>query len=456
MTKRSDALLEKIRMGQEMTKMEKFNLIVGLSIPSILAQITTVMMFFIDASMVGHLGAEASASIGLIESTTWLMGSVMSAMSMGFSVQVAHFIGANDFRQARQVFQHALICGGIFSLLMCLVGVVIHHPLPLWLGGGADITADASLYFLVYALTLPLIFLFHLSSSMLKSSGDMHTPSGLSILLCILDVVFNYLFIYIIHLGVLGAALGTASAYLVISVPMLWMAVFKNKILALQPSKEPFTWLWDYVTKALKISLPMAVQSILMSGAQVVSTLIVAPLGNIAIAANSFAITAESLCYMPGYGIGEAATTLVGQTHGAGRFDLCKNFAHMTVGMGMAIMAVMGLIMYIFAPEMIGILSPVEEIRALGTQVLRIEAFAEPFFAAAIVTYSVCVGAGDTLKPAIMNLVSMWCVRLTMAAMLAPHYGLKGVWIAMAVELTFRGSMFLVRLFRGKWLLAMK
>lgn len=384
------------------------------------------------------------------------MGSVMSAMSMGFSVQVAHFIGANDFRQARQVFQHALICGGIFSLLMCLVGVVIHHPLPLWLGGGADIAADASLYFLVYALTLPLIFLFHLSSSMLKSSGDMHTPSGLSILLCILDVVFNYLFIYIIHLGVLGAALGTASAYLVTSVPMLWMAVFKNKILALQPSKEPFTWLWDYVTKALKISLPMAVQSILMSGAQVVSTLIVAPLGNIAIAANSFAITAESLCYMPGYGIGEAATTLVGQTHGAGRFDLCKNFAHMTVGMGMAIMAVMGLIMYIFAPEMIGILSPVEEIRALGTQVLRIEAFAEPFFAAAIVTYSVCVGAGDTLKSAIMNLVSMWCVRLTMAAMLAPHYGLKGVWIAMAVELTFRGSMFLVRLFRGKWLLAMK
>ncbi|SFG30855.1 MATE family efflux transporter [Prevotella sp. KH2C16] len=456
MAKTSDALLEKIRMGQEMTRMEKLNLIFGLSIPSMLAQITTVMMFFIDASMVGHLGAAASASIGLIESTTWLMGSVMSAMSMGFSVQVAHFIGANDFPQARQVFQHALICGGIFSLFMCLVGVGIHRPLPLWLGGGADIAGDASLYFLVYALTLPLVFLFHLSSSMLKSSGDMHTPSGLSILLCILDVGFNYLFIYIARLGVLGAALGTASAYLVTSVPMLWMAVFKNKILALQPAKEPFTWLWDYVAKALKISLPMAVQSVLMSGAQVVSTLIVAPLGNIAIAANSFAITAESLCYMPGYGIGDAATTLVGQTHGAGRLDLCKNFAYMTVGLGMAIMAFMGLIMYIFAPEMIGVLSPVEEIRTLGSQVLRIEAFAEPFFAASIVTYSVCVGAGDTLKPAIMNLVSMWCVRLTMAAMLAPRYGLKGVWIAMAVELTFRGLMFLTRLFRGKWLLAMK
>ena len=456
MTKTSDALLEKIRMGQEMTRIEKFNLIIGLSIPSMLAQITTVMMFFIDASMVGHLGAQASASIGLIETTTWLMGSVMSAMSMGFSVQVAHFIGANDFPQARQVFQHALICGGIFSLFMCLAGVAIHHPLPFWLGGGDDIAADASLYFFVYALALPLIFLFHLSSSMLKSSGDMHAPSVLSILLCLLDVAFNYFFIYILHLGVLGAALGTASAYLVTSVPMLWMAVFRNKILALKPGKEPFIWLWEYVTKALKISLPIAIQSILMSGAQVVSTLIVAPLGNIAIAANSFAITAESLCYMPGYGIGDAATTLVGQTHGAGRLDLCKNFAHMTVGLGMTIMAIMGLIMYIFAPEMIGILSPVEEIRTLGSQVLRIEAFAEPFFAASIVTYSVCIGAGDTLRPAIMNLVSMWCVRLTMAAMLAPRYGLKGVWIAMAVELIFRGSIFLVRLFRGKWQQAMR
>ena len=200
----------------------------------------------------------------------------------------------------------------------------------------------------------------------------------------------------------------------------------------------------------------MAIQSVLMSGAQIVSTLIVAPLGNIAIASNSFAITAESLCYMPGYGIGDAATTLVGQTYGAGRKDLCKSFAHMTVGLGMLVMAFMGLIMYIFAPEMIGLLSPVESIRTLGTTILRIEAFAEPFFAASIVAYSICVGAGDTLRPAIMNLVSMWCVRLTLAAWLARDYGLKGVWTAMAIELTFRGSIFLYRLFRGNWLKGIK
>uniref|UniRef100_UPI0040276BFA MATE family efflux transporter n=1 Tax=Prevotella sp. TaxID=59823 RepID=UPI0040276BFA len=450
-SKKTDYLMESIRLGRDMARREKLNLIVGLSIPSMLAQISTVMMFFIDASMVGHLGAEASASIGLIESTTWLIGSLLSAVATGFSVQVAHFIGANDFVKARQVFRHALICGLLFSVCLALIGVAIHLPLPYWLGGGSDIADNSSRYFLIYALALPFIFLYHTSEMMLKSAGNMHTPSVMAILVCICDVVFNYLFIYIFKMGVVGAAYGTALAYICISLPNLWLAACQNKILNLRQDAARFHWVKEYVRNACKISIPIAIQNILMSGAQIVSTMIVAPLGNIAIAAHSFAITAESLCYMPGYGIGDAATTLVGQTHGANRMDLCKNFAYMTVGLGMAVMALMGVVMYVFAPEMIGLLSPVESIQELGTTCLRIEAFAEPFFAASIVTYSVCVGAGDTFKPAAINLSTMWFVRLTLAYGLSKSYGLEGVWIAMAVELTFRGILFLVRLFRGSW-----
>lgn len=450
--KKTEKLLVQIRNGKEMTTREKFNLIVELSIPSMLAQISMVMMFFIDAAMVGHLGSAASASIGLIESTMWLVGSVLSAIAIGFAVQVSHFIGANDFIRARQVFRHALILGLGFSVIVALIGVIVHKPLPFWLKGGADIAPMSSSYFLIFSFTVPFMMGYHLIADMLKSSGDMRTPSFLSIMMCVLDVAFNYVFIYIFQLGVTGAALGTMCAYVVTVVPMACQAIWKNHILALRLDTTKFVWVWDYVRNAMKISLPIAVQSMLMSGAQVVSTLIVAPLGNAAIAANSFAITAESLCYMPGYGIGDAASTLVGQTFGAGRRALCHSFARMTIGVGMAVMAVMGLIMFVFAPEMIGFLSPVEEIRQLGTEVLRIEAFAEPFFAASIVSYSVCVGAGDTLRPAIMNLVSMWCVRLTLAYVLAQNYGLRGVWIAMAIELTFRGIIFLVRIARGGWI----
>ena len=206
----------------------------------------------------------------------------------------------------------------------------------------------------------------------------------------------------------------------------------------------------DTVRTAFKIGAPMGLQHMLMGGAYVVSTLIVAPLGTIAIAAHSLAITVESLCYMPGFGIAEAATTLIGQGIGAGQTLLTRSFARMSVGLGIAVMTVMGVLMWIFAPELMSLMSPVEEVIAQGTQVLRIEAWAEPLFAAAIVCNGVFIGAGDTLVPAIMNLGSMWAVRLTLAATLAPKYGLKGVWTAMAIELTFRGSIFLTRLFTAK------
>ena len=187
-------------------------------------------------------------------------------------------------------------------------------------------------------------------------------------------------------------------------------------------------------------------------GAQIMSTVIVAPLGIAAIAANSFAITAEGLCYMPGYGIAEAATTLVGQSVGAQRKDLAKRFARISVFLGMFVMTFMGGILYFAAPTILHFMTSDAEIISLGVMALRIEAFAEPMFAAAIVGYGAFVGAGDTLIPSIMNFSSIWFVRLVLATILAPVLGLKGVWIAMCIELCFRGSIFLVRLFRGKWL----
>lgn len=464
---KNNALLEMIRNGQAMSGGQKLSLIVQLSIPSILAQLTTIMMFYIDASMVGSLGARASASIGIVESTTWLFGGLTSAAALGFSVQAAHFIGANDFDKARQVFRQGIMATALFTILLTLICVSIAGPLPSWLGGGADIQADASAYFTIYCLALPVYQIGILSSSMLKCSGNMRIPSMTSILMCLLDVVFNFFLIYETRpitlfgneitvpgagMGVPGAALGTALAYIVTGIMLIWFATVKSPELSLKNEKWTFAPLWNYLRNAAKVSLPMGAQYMMMSGAQIVSTMIVAPLGNIAIAANTLAITAESLCYMPGYGIGDAATTLVGQSIGAGRRQLARSFAYRTVFMGIGVMAFMGAVMYLLAPQMIGIMTPDEQVRLLGAQSLRIEAFAEPMFAAAIVTYSVCLGAGDTLMPACMNLASMWLVRLTLAAYLAPIYGLRGVWTAMAIELTFRGTIFLIRLFRGKWL----
>ena len=459
MSQSREVLLSYIRDGKTMTQGEKLRLIVSLSIPSILAQISATVMFFIDASMVGHLGAKATAAIGLVETTTWLLGGLASAANMGFSVQVAHFIGANDFKAARRVLRQSLVCCFLWSLMLSLASIAVHSYLPYWLGGSEEIAHDASLYFMIIGVCGIFFQMEGLAGSMLKCSGNMKIPSALNILMCVLDVVFNYFFIYVLNMGVMGAALGTGVAELITALLMLYFLLWRSKMLHLVNRDEEddandrsFRPTADIVHTAFKIGAPMGFQHMLMGGAQVVSTIIVAPLGTIAIAANSLAITVESLCYMPGYGIAEAATTLVGQSIGAGQRLLTKSFAYMSVALGIGVMTLMGILMLVFAPEMMTLMSPVEEIIAQGTDILRIEAWAEPMFAAAIVCNGVFIGAADTLKPAIMSLTSMWCVRLTLAAYLARDYGLRGVWTAMAIELTFRGLLFLTRLFRGRWM----
>ena len=449
--KNSELLLSYIREGRTMTQREKLWLIVSLSIPSILAQISATVMFFIDASMVGHLGAKASAAIGLVETTGWLMGGLGSAANMGFSVQVAHFIGANDMEAARRVLRQSIVCCMIWALVISITALCISPYLPYWLGGNEEIAHDASLYFAIFGFSGIFFQMEGLAGSMLKCSGNMKIPSMLNIGMCVMDVMFNYIFIYILGMGVMGAAVGTGVAMLVTACAMMYFLIVKSKMLSLVGRPGSFKPKEDTIRTAVKIGAPMGLQHLLMGGAYIVSTMIVAPLGTIAMAAHSLAITVESLCYMPGYGIAEAATTLVGQGIGAGQRMLTRSFARMSVALGIGVMTLMGVLMWIFAPELMALMSPVEEVIALGTQVLRIEAWAEPMFAAAIVCNGVFIGAGDTIIPAIMSLGSMWAVRLTMAATLAPKFGLKGVWTAMAIELIFRGSIFLIRLFKGNW-----
>ena len=465
--RRTDSLLARIRDGQAMTLGQQLRLTVQLSIPAVIAQLSSIVMQYIDAAMVGSLGAEASASIGLVSTTTWLFSGLCVAAVTGFSVQVAHRVGADDMQGARVVLRQSLTATFVFSLLLAALGALISGRLPDWLGGDASIRRDASLYFCIYSLFLPALQMNYLAGGMLRCSGNMHVPSLAGVAMCLLDVVFNFLLIFPSRewkvgnisftmpgagLGVEGAALGTAAAETVVAVILLWYLWTRSDQLKLAEEQGSFRPRTATLKKAFHIGFPMGVEHVVICGAQIMTTVIVAPLGVFSIAANSFAITAESLCYMPGYGIADAATTLVGQSIGAGRRRLTRSFARITVFMGMAVMGVMGVFMYLFAPQIIGLMTPVGEIRELGVMALRIEAFAEPMFAASIVAYGVFIGAADTLVPCLMNFFSIWAVRLSLAALLAPSLGLKGVWIAMCVELCFRGMIFLIRLKRERWM----
>lgn len=420
----------------------QLRLVWQLSLPAILTQITTIAMQYIDSAMVGALGADASAAIGLVASSTWLFGGVTTAVSAGFSVQVAHRIGAGEDTEARTVVRHGLAAALTLAALLALLGLGICRQLPCWLGGGAEICADASAYFLTFSLMLPFSQLNSLTAGFLQCAGDMVTPSVLNAVMCGLDVVCNALLIP--HFGVLGAGMGTALACALVSLAMAWCCCVRNAQLRLRRG-EAHAFRPEILKKAFRIGAPVAVQEIAMNGAMVASTMILAPLGAAAIAANSFAVTAESLCYMPGYGVGSAATTLVGRSVGAGDAAQARRYGNICTALGGALMGCTGLLMMIFCPFVFRLLTPVAEVRTLAAQALRIGLLAEPLFGVSIAAAGALRGAGDTLVPSLLNLGSIWIVRLGLSLLLVGKLGLRGMWIAMAIELCVRGTLMLWR-----------
>ncbi len=458
-----------IQDGAELSLRRQLVLTAKLSAPAIMAQLSTILMQYIDASMVGRLGAGQSASVGLMNSSLWMFWGVCSTITMGFSVQVAHRLGAKDTSGARTVLRQGIAACAIAGTVIALIGIAISGALPRWLGGSEDICGAASDYFLIFVSALPVLTMNYLAGGMLRCAGNMKIPGLLNVGMCVLDVLFNWFLIFPGHsldigpwhldvpgagLGVRGAALGTVAAECIVAGVMMWYLLRRQPDLQLRgaEARKSYRPTRGILAKAGRIAVPMTAEHVIFCGAQITVTLIVAPLGVVAIAANAFAVTAESLCYMPGFGIGEAATTLCGQSYGAGRTALVKRFCYLTTCLGIGIMSLMALVMYFGADAMMSVMTPVDAIADLGAEVLRIEAFAEPMYAASIVAYGAFVGVGDTLIPAAMNFGSIWLVRIPLAALMAPTMGLRGVWIAMCAELVFRGLIFIWRMLSGKWL----
>ena len=460
-----DLLLGKLRDGSPMSFGERLRLSWLLGLPAILAQLSTILMEYIDAGMVGRLGSDKAAAIGLVETSTWIMMGFCMAVTSGFSVQVAQLIGSRDFHKARQVMRKGFFTSLVFSCMLALAGISIAEALPRWLGGDASIWADASSYFLIWCAFLPVSSIGFTICGMLQASGNMKVPSIVEVCACVLDVILNYVFIYVLGMGVKGAAIGTGLAVLITHIFALVFLLRKSPELNILQDRHvipgsdresPGTGIWlpdrHTLKQAFGITGPMWLQNLVMRGAYIASTVIVAPLGTIAITANSFAIIAESFCYMPGYGLEEAAQSIVGQSIGAKRKQLARQFAFICTGMASVMMTVLGILMFIFAPQMMAILTPDPEVIALGAKVLRIEAFAETLYAVSMVGYGSCVGAGDTMVPMLLNFFSMWVVRIGLALILVRSMGLVGYWVAMCIELNVRGVIFFLRLRGNSWM----
>ena len=240
-----------LRSGAPLSTRQQISLTLQLSWPAIMAQLATIIMQYIDAAMVGRLGASQSAAVGLVASTTWLFGGLSYAAAMGFNVLTAQRVGGGRLAEARNILKQALVLCLAFSVVMAALAAALSAPLPRLLRAEQDIWRDASAYFLVYSLFLPALQLDNVAAGQLQATGNMRTPGVCMVLMCALDVVFNTLLIFptgTIRLGALslpgaglgtaGAALGTGLAELAVGLYLLYFVLRRSPALRLEKGES--------------------------------------------------------------------------------------------------------------------------------------------------------------------------------------------------------------------------
>lgn len=456
---------EKMALGGLNSKHELFWMVVSLSLPSMWAQVSSVVMQYIDSAMVGHLGADAAAAIGVTASVTWLFGGLCSALTTGFTVQAAQASGAGEADKAKRIMHHGFWTATVIGIAMATVGLWLSSRLPVWMNADPSIHKEATDYFRIYALSLPFIQLNGYAVGMLQSSGNMRVSGVLTMAMYGMDILFNFilifparyvdvlgirLFVAGMGLGVEGAALGTALSQVVTALLMLYMLLVREPDMRLRKG-ELFHFggssvhSKEILLEALRLGAPIGAEQIVMRGAQITTASMIASLGTVAMATHSLAITAESFAYMPAYGIGLTQVAITGREIGSGDRERAKQVGWAGIRFAAIITIILSTILFIFAPQLMRMLTPDTELIELGTTILRIEAFAELLYGTQLVCTGILQGRGDTLVSSAMVLACLWFVRVPLTMILIRPFGLTGAWLAMSIELCVRGLVFLGR-----------
>lgn len=447
-------------------------IILYLTWPLFLEQILTTLISYADTAMVGALGVNATASVSISNSFVFLINGVVMALGVGITTYVARSVGARDYEAARAYIRHALLLLVYLGVPMALIVLALYRQIPVWMGADPEILDMASEYLLITSVFRIFSLTTMMLSGVFRGRGDMKTPLRVNIAANLINLAGNYLLINPTHqvnifslsftvpgagMGVAGAALSTGISWMVGAVFMFVMLYVKD-----DPTRISIHDSMKLDKKLLKrvvnISIPAMLERFCMSTASIVFSRAVASLGTVVFAANSVYVTAESISFMPGFAFSTAATTLVGQALGAGKKELAKKYTHQTMAVGAVVLTFSGIMIYVFARQLVTLFTPDERAIELAVQCLHQVAFIQPIQVIAWILAGALRGAGDTRWPFYITAVCNWGIR-TLGAYLCIrvfHLGLPEAVLCACADSTIRAVLTWLRFRTGKWATAIE
>ncbi|MDR0897655.1 MAG: MATE family efflux transporter [Oscillospiraceae bacterium] len=440
-----------------------------LAIPALFENLLATLAQFVDTAMVGSLGASATAAVAVNATPMWLLNGMVSAIGVGGTAVVARLIGAKDREGAEKAYRQVFLAVLTFAAILCILAESVAGLIPRWMRADPALHQTAATYMRVVAAGFIPHFTGMALGASLRGAGDTRTPMFVSTTANLLNVVGNFLLIYPARvitvfglslpmwgagLGVIGAGISTAACNTMAGIALLLLVTrsrsrLQLKLRRLRPDGE-------MLRRILRIGLPASLERVTISTGQMFYVGMVAALGTAELAAHHLSITVESLSYMPGFAFGVAATTLVGQSLGAKELQRAKERGALTIRYAVGVMSLIGVGLFVFAPVLIGLLTPDPAVRMIGAQLIRICAFEQPFMAMEMVGAGALRGAGDTRAPFFIALTGMWGVRIVLAWLFMTQFGwgVNGAWYAMVTDLGVRSLLIMIRFFRGKWMTA--
>lgn len=394
--------------------------ILSLALPTMLEQFLATAVQYIDTAMVGTLGTHATAAVGATTTVNWLINGTVSAIGVGFLSYISKACGAGDRDRAKRAAAQAVLVTLIVGIGFTVLALALSTRVPVWMRADPSIQELASQYFFVMYTPMLARSAILLFGNLFRAVGDSKTPMRVGLMVNLINVAGNLLLIYPTRdwhgltlygagWGVVGAAAASAAAYfvggIVITVALWRHPRISPRGFSLKPESA-------ILRPCLQVALPNALQRFATSLGYVAFAAMVNSLGETATAAHTIANTVESAFYVPGYGMQMAAATLAGNALGAGEHKKINHLAGMLLTLEVAMMVVSGGLLFLFAPNMMGLFSADAAVIALGAVVLRMVAVSEPFYGVSIILEGMMQGMGQTMLPFVIGVTGMWGVRI--------------------------------------------
>ena len=422
------------------TKNNLIRELIILAIPAICEEILGTLLQYVDTAMVGHLGEEATAAVSTTTTIGWLIGGFFHSIGIAMLAIMSRTVGeGNDDKLKKLAGQAVLLVIGA-GVTVGILAISLAGYIPVWMGAEDNVRPDAYKYFFI--ISIPMIFRAAtlIFGSCIRATLDTKSPMIVNLIANAMNIILDLILIYGFDMGVTGAAYATAVSY--ITAGTLMFIVFKNKK-QLDLSRKNIKADRGILREISKVALPAAATRAASSFAYVVFAGLVSGMGTGIFAAHSIAVNAETIFYIPGYGLSSATSAMIGVAYGEKNIKRLKSVMKLSIMITIGIMIINGIVLYFSSYPLMDLFTSSESVTVLGSGMLKIVAFTEPFFGLMIAVQGIFYGLGRTGKVFIIETLSMWGIRIvfTILCVKVWHTGLREVWYCMIADNIFKATL---------------